>query len=131
MTNRIATCCCGQLRLRCDGDPVRVSICHCPSCQRRTGSVLGVQARYPEAATHLEGRASQWVRQVDDGDEVMFHFCPVCASTVFWQVKSLTGFTSVAVGAFGDPQFPPPKVSVWEATEHAWVSLPETIEHFD
>jgi hypothetical protein len=93
--------------------------------------VFAVQARFPEQATRVEGRHSQWVRPVEDGDEVLFHFCPVCASTVFWQLKSLPGFTTVAVGAFGDPQFPPPKVSAWEATQHAWVSLPAAIEHFD
>lgn len=27
--------------------PVRIGICHCFECQRRTGSVFGVQARFP------------------------------------------------------------------------------------
>ncbi len=130
-TQRVASCCCGQLRLICAGDPVRISICHCPACQRRTGSAFGVQARFPEAATRVEGRASQWVRRADDGDEVNFHFCPVCASTVFWTFKSLPRFTTVAVGAFADPAFPAPTVSVWEATRCAWVSLPADVEHFE
>jgi hypothetical protein len=34
------------------------------------------------------------------------------------------------VGAFGDPGFPTPTVSVWEEDKHAWVSLPENIEHW-
>jgi hypothetical protein len=126
---RVALCSCGQLRLACEGEPVRVSICHCPACQRRTGSVFGVQARFPDSATQLEGRASEWVRHVDDGDEVVFHFCPTCGSTVYWQVRSLSGFTTVAVGAFGDPQFPAPTVSVWEETLHGWVTLPAQVEH--
>ncbi|MFN2470768.1 MAG: aldehyde-activating protein, partial [Gaiellaceae bacterium] len=39
MSNRHAACSCGQLRLTVEGEPVRVSICHCLACQRRTGSV--------------------------------------------------------------------------------------------
>jgi|HubBroStandDraft_6_1064221.scaffolds.fasta_scaffold60507_2 hypothetical protein len=35
MTNHEAACSCGHLRLTCQGDPVRVSMCHCLECQRR------------------------------------------------------------------------------------------------
>ena len=31
---------------------------------------------------------------------------------------------SVAVGAFADPGFPPPKVSVYDSRRHPWVRLP-------
>ncbi len=128
MTTRVATCCCGQLKLTCEGEPVRVSVCHCPACQRRTGSVFGAQARFPDAAVRVEGRVQEWVRRVDDGDEVLFRFCPVCGSTVFWRLRSLEGFTTVAVGAFDDPAFPAPTVSVWEARKHAWVALPPSVD---
>src|SRR5271165_6507415 len=47
MTSHEAACSCGQLRLICQGDPVRVSMCHCFECQRRTGSTFGVQAWFP------------------------------------------------------------------------------------
>jgi hypothetical protein len=46
VSTRHAACSCEQLRLTVEGEPVRVSIiCHCLACQRRTGSVFGVQAR--------------------------------------------------------------------------------------
>ena len=131
MTTRTATCSCGQLRVTCEGEPVRISMCHCHACQRRTGSVFGVQARFPDAALRTDGRESQWIRRVDDGDEVLYHFCPVCASTVLWQVRSLPGFSMVAVGAFNDPSFPAPRVSVWEANRHAWVTMAAEVEHID
>lgn len=41
---REAVCSCGQLRLIAEGEPVRVSVCHCLACQRRTGSAVGFQA---------------------------------------------------------------------------------------
>ena len=46
MTDRQATCSCGNLIVRTRGEPVRVSICHCLACQKRTGSTFGVQARF-------------------------------------------------------------------------------------
>jgi hypothetical protein len=39
MTTRHATCNCGQLRLTIEGEPSRISMCHCLECQRRTGAV--------------------------------------------------------------------------------------------
>ena len=44
--HREAQCSCGQVKLVVDGEPVRIAVCHCYSCQLRTGSTLGVQARF-------------------------------------------------------------------------------------
>jgi hypothetical protein len=41
-----ACCSCGQLQVTTTGEPVRISVCHCLACQRRTGSAFGVQARF-------------------------------------------------------------------------------------
>src|SRR6185295_9046576 len=34
MMTRRATCSCGQLRVTCTGEPVRLSMCHCLECQK-------------------------------------------------------------------------------------------------
>ena len=36
-TSRTASCACGRLRVNVVGEPVRVGICNCTQCQRRTG----------------------------------------------------------------------------------------------
>jgi hypothetical protein len=120
MTGRTASCSCGQLRLTCEGEPVRVSICHCLECQKRTGSVFGAQARFPRDRVTAEGRTTQWARRGDSGGSATFHFCPACGSTVWWEAAALPDFVSVAVGAFADPNFPPPHVSVYEERRHPW-----------
>lgn len=120
MTTRTASCSCGQLRLACEGEPVRISICHCLECQKRTGSVFATQARFARAGVTIEGRASNWSRQGDSGGSATFGFCPVCGSTVYWEADGLPGFIAVAVGAFADPHFPPPGVSVYDNRQHPW-----------
>lgn len=120
MTNRVASCSCGRLRLTCEGEPVRISMCHCLECQKRTGSVFGTQARFARERVTIEGRATQWARQGDSGQPVTFHFCPVCGATLFWVISDLADFVSVGVGGFADPDFPPPRVSVYEERRHAW-----------
>ena len=60
MRDRLASCSCGQLRAEVIGDPVRVSICHCLACQRRTGSVFGQQARFRRENVSLSGASSEY-----------------------------------------------------------------------
>jgi hypothetical protein len=131
MTTRTASCSCGQLHLTCEGEPVRVSICHCLECQKRTGSVFATQARFSSAQVSIEGRASNWSRTGESGGSATFGFCPVCGSTVYWEADGIPGFVSIAVGAFADPNFPPPFVSVYEERAHKWAFAAHelTMEH--
>jgi hypothetical protein len=128
MTTRDAACSCGQLRLRAAGEPVRISVCHCLACQRRTGSVFGMQARFPAERVQIEGRFTDYVRISDDGEGRTFSFCPECGATVFYKTESAPELVAVPVGAFADPSFPAPRVSVYESRRHPWVGLPEGIE---
>jgi hypothetical protein len=127
MTTRTATCSCGQLRLACTGEPVRLSICHCLECQKRTGSVFATQARFPRDGVTIEGRSTSWSRRGDAGSEAVFHFCPVCGATVWWETtgeipQTVAVAVAVAVGAFADPTFPPPRVAVYEERAHPWTA---------
>lgn len=122
-TEREAACACGQLRVACRGEPVRISICHCLACQKRTGSVFGMQARYLKENVEPSGASTRFTRPGDSGGTVSFHFCPHCGSTVYWELSGVQGVYAVAVGAFGDPGFPAPRVSVYETRRHDWVDL--------
>lgn len=107
-------------------------MCHCLACQQRTGSVFGVQARFHKNQVRTEGQATEYVRIGDSGSRVTFRFCPTCGATVYWQLDSIPDLIAVAVGAFADPGFPPPRVSVYEARMHAWTRMPAlSIEHMD
>ncbi len=129
MTARTASCSCGQLTVTATGEPVRVSVCHCLACQRRTGSVFGAQARFGRDAVTIAGTSTTYVRTGDEGSRVTFHFCPVCGSTVHYAMEGMAEFVAIPVGAFAEPGFPAPTVSVYEDRRHAWVGLPQDIQH--
>src|SRR6266516_736581 len=112
MPTRAAACSCGQLRLAAKGDPIRISMCHCLACQRRTGSAFGIQARFASDDVRVVGRYSDYVRTSDEGDnDYTFHFCPDCGATVFYTESAAPDTVKVPVGAFADPSFPAPTVS--------------------
>jgi hypothetical protein len=134
MTTRQASCACGQLQVATEGEPLRISICHCLDCQRRTGAPLSMQARFArENVTRIAGKSTSFTRKGDSGGTVTFRFCPQCGSTVYWELSSLPGVFAIAAGAFADPNFPAPRVSVYERRRHDWVDLKglRDIEHLD
>lgn len=128
MTHRTASCSCGQLQARVSGEPLRVSVCHCLACQRRTGSVFGAQARFAADAVTISGRAKEYVRVGDAGSRVTFRFCPECGATVYYTLEAFADAIAIPVGAFADPSFPPPTFSVYEERMHGWVRMPDGIE---
>ncbi|HEY9023735.1 MAG TPA: GFA family protein [Burkholderiaceae bacterium] len=130
MTDRTACCSCGQLRITVRGEPRGVGVCHCLACQRRTGSVFAALASFA-APYEVEGRTTEYLRTGDQGARFVFRFCPVCGTNLFHTEEGVDGRVGVAVGAFADPAFPPPRVSVYDCRRHPWVRLPEGTQAFD
>ena len=132
MVVRTASCRCGQLSVRCEGEPVRISVCHCLACQQRSGSAFAAQARFPADRVTFAGDSRQWVRMADSGNRVTYHFCGSCGSTLWYQGGPMPEAIAVPVGAFADPSFPPPRFSVWEKRKHPWVVIAgHEVEHSD
>jgi len=130
MKTRTATCRCGQLKATCEGEPVRVSVCHCLDCQKRTGSAFAAQARWPDSQVTVMGEAKTWERVADSGHRATYRFCPHCGSTLTYVIEGWPGVIAVPIGAFADPDFPHPRFSVYEHRKHDWVAiLGDDVEH--
>ena len=129
MATREAACHCGQLRLDVEGDPFRVSLCHCLACQRRTGSAFGMQAGFRPDQVQVVGRYRDHARISDEADrkEHVFHFCPDCGSTVFYREPDVV---VIMVGSFADPTFPPPVESGYDSRRHHWMVLPDSVQRY-
>jgi hypothetical protein len=83
------------------------------------------------APFRVSGKATEYVRTGDQGAQFRFRFCPVCGSTVFHTEEGVEGRVSIAVGAFADPNFPVPQVSVYDSRRHSWVELPAGVKAFE
>ncbi|WP_199628558.1 GFA family protein [Rhizobium sp. OAE497] len=120
---RKASCSCGALSIEADGPPIKVSVCHCMACQRRTGSSFGVAVFFESEATKEAGASSSYKRLGDSGKSLEFHFCPVCGATVFWKPEFRPGLTAIALGCFDDKRDLEPSQAVYEDQRHSWVLL--------
>jgi len=131
VTTRTASCRCGQLRATTSGEPVRVSVCHCLDCQKRTGSAFSAQARWPAEQVTIEGNSKTWSHFADSGNTIIHHFCPECGSTVHYSIEGkFEGLIAIPLGSFDDPYFLKPRFSVWEERKHEWVEISgDEVEH--
>jgi hypothetical protein len=129
MTTECASCRCGKLRATVSGDPVRVSVCHCLNCKKRSGSAFAVQARWPSERVRIEGESKCHEILSDSGNRGIFHFCPECGSDVFYRNAGPTvdadfaNLIAIPLGAFDDPFFVSPRFSVWEERKHNWLEI--------
>ena len=120
---RTARCSCGELQIKCEGEPEKVSACYCEECQRRTGSAFGVAVFFMQSATIVIGASLTFTRTGDSGMPVKLHFCPHCGSTVFWYPEKKPDQVAVAIGCFADQSFPAPQQAVYEHRRYPWVKL--------
>ena len=135
MIGRTASCRCGNLKATVTGEPVRVSVCHCLNCKKRSGSAFAVQARWPKADVVIAGRSKTFVVVADSGNRATFHFCPECGSDVFYEIDGkfddkFNDLVAIPLGAFDDPYAFSPAFSVWEERRHDWVEISgDGVEH--
>jgi hypothetical protein len=126
---RVAQCHCGQLKAIASGEPERVYVCHCISCQRRTGSVIHNGSSWQKSQVRIEGEHKVYGRPGDSGFELRFHFCPNCGSSVFWEGDRSPATCGIAVGCFADPDFPAPLSSSYESVMHPWIGINSAQDH--
>ena len=123
-----------------DGEPVVVGACHCDFCQKRSGSVFGVQAYFAsDQCVAIAGETKVYNGLAIDGIASKggegltpdYHFCTTCGSTLYWTLEGSPGETliGVAVGNFVDRDFPPPTMEYHTRMRHRWVPVSSAQQH--
>jgi hypothetical protein len=77
----------------------------------------------------INGTGTEFVRVGDEGTKSTFTFCPTCGDTVYFELIGGEETIAIPIGAFADPSFPAPSLSVYEARMHSWVTMPIDMEH--
>lgn len=95
-------CLCGSVRFIAEAVPAQVGVCHCPSCQRWTGSSLA-EVSVPEASVSWSGlsrikifKSSEWGERA---------FCSKCGSGLWFRVTEegeWSGKYDIPLGLFDD-----------------------------
>ena len=77
-------CSCGEIRYRLTSDPLFTHCCHCPNCQRQTGSAFVINALIEADRVELvQGEPQAAPVPRDDGSSQTIWRCPACRVALF------------------------------------------------
>ena len=131
MTAWRARCRCGAVTASCAGEPIRVSVCHCGNCKRRSGSAFAAQVRFPDDAVTIEGVTREW-SSVGESSRFTHRFCNRCGVAIAYRIEAMPGVTALPIGLFDDPgALPLPEYSVFEGRKLDWVKITGDVAHWD
>ena len=103
---------CGSIRFKATGEPLRVTICHCTWCQRRTGTAFGTEVVFESGQVSFTGEtAAQYRHRSDEsGRWLDLAFCRTCGTNLGFTLEAAPELRTLPAGAFDDPS--------WIAPEH-------------
>ncbi len=98
-------CICGAVRYETEGDPLRVTICHCKWCQRATGAAYMVEPIFRrEHLRVVKGSPATYQhRSEGSGKLVHVHFCPACGTKLYLTFERFAENCGVYAGTFDNP----------------------------
>jgi len=126
-------CLCGAIRYRVMGVPMRISVCHCTFCQRRTGSACGIGVFFPEESVELtsDGLATYEHTSDESNLKIRLHFCQRCGTTVAATLERFPGGRVIFGGTFDDPNWFKIERHIWTRSAQSWMVLPENVQCFE
>ena len=123
-------CHCRAVRYRVVENPCRVVVCHCTSCQRRTGSAFGISVVFAEQDVEItQGVLTSYEYRSDESHRwLKTAFCPTCATTVTFTAEAVPGMRGINGGTFDDPNWFHISSHIWTRSAHHWMVFPADVE---
>ena len=120
-------CLCGNVRYEIDrSGVVGQAHCHCPDCQRATGSAFASFCFVPEPSFRAgQGEPKGYTVKGSSGELVTRFFCPDCGSPLYSEVAVMPGAKIVKSGSLDDASWMRPEMMIWCDTAQPWVAMPD------
>jgi hypothetical protein len=102
-------CQCGAIRFRTLGAPTKTTVCHCPMCQRTSGSAFTVEAIFLDKAVTFERSPSTFTyRAPDHGRLLHYAFCPTCGTRLGVTLERFPKVQFIYAGTYDDASWVTP-----------------------
>ena len=130
-------CVCGKVRFTAIGEPLRVTICHCKWCQRRTGTAFGIEVVYDRDKINFVGETVSIYRHHSDesGRWLDMRFCQRCGGNLGLELELVPGIRTLPAGAFDDPSWITPDRyqfrHVYIRSRRVWPDLSPLVETYE
>ena len=130
-------CVCQKVRYTISGAPLRVTICHCTWCQRRSGTAFGVELVFEKnqiqfhsdsltVYRHLSDESGRWLDQ---------HFCSTCGSNIGLTLEAVPSIQSISAGSLDDQDWSEltrlERRHVFVRSARDWSVIPDDVEQYE
>lgn len=119
------SCLCGGVQFEVELPFLRVSHCHCTTCQKHSGTAHSTSGRAtPEQIRFTQGRELVKAYQPAPG-EGNKAFCSRCGSSLFGGQWPDGPYISVRLGALDDDPGQKPQMRTFVASNAPWYDIPD------
>ena len=122
-----AGCACGRVRLRVNGEPARVGLCHCLDCRKAHAAAFGAFVVFPADDVEIRLNEGASVGRFDRGTYARY-FCRHCGAHVYAKSEGSPEI-ELFLGSFDDPNRFIPTYEAWSKRREQWLGSLPTIEH--
>lgn len=118
-------CACKDTAFEVHEAPSAVVACHCPFCQRYSGSAFNLVMFVPQGSAKITaGMTETWHHETESGFSIDRVFCSRCGSSLLGEFHAFSR-TIVRVGALDDAPIIKPVGHFWTKTKHPWIKIPD------
>ncbi len=123
------SCLCGQASYKStETEPKMTAVCHCPDCQKQTGTGFSVNVLVPTSSVELSGPTlGQYVVDGASGVPVRRNFCTNCGSPLSTELDAFDHLSAIKVGTLDDSSWVKPTVQIWCDSSQSWSVLDDTL----
>jgi hypothetical protein len=107
------SCHCGAVTVMASVSPRVVSLCHCKSCRKITGS-FGLHAFFREDDVKVSGDLVSYEYPGGSGNSMSSSLCAKCFTRVKVEPRRMEGVSFVPVGIFDETDLRP-EVEIWKS----------------
>lgn len=124
-------CLCKKVNFSISAHPKRIGLCHCKSCQIKSGSDHIAYMAVEKNAVDIKGTV-KWFDAIGDSGEAKQHgFCPECGTNLFGKPTHWPHILVVYLGALHQSEQFKPEVNIWMSDALPWESIDNSLEKFD
>jgi hypothetical protein len=124
-------CQCGGIRFRTEGTPIKTAVCHCPMCQRTSGSAFTVELIFLGKAVTFESTPSIYThRSPDHGRLLHYAFCPTCGTRLGVTLERFPSLQIIYAGTYDDPSWVRPDAHIFLRSATTWFTPPNDVDCF-
>jgi hypothetical protein len=112
---------------------MRVSVCHCTFCQRRTASAFAIAVFFGEENVELTGNKLTTYEHTSDESnwKIRLQFCSRCGTTVSAILERFPTGRVIFGGTFDEPNWFKIERHIWTRSAQHWMVLPQNVKCFE